>query len=109
MAATERSEPRRALALAALVFGLTAPLTYVLQRVYERARVGVVDPTLILRSTHVDYLWRVGVATWWAGTCALVTWLTWRERPAGPAATRRLAWAAVVAGALVALLAWRRP
>jgi hypothetical protein len=93
------------LALAGLVFAVAAPAIYVAQRVYQRARSGEVDPALILESTHVDYLWRVAVATWCAGACALVVVL-WRGDERRPLA---LAWGAVLGAALVALLAWRYP
>jgi hypothetical protein len=96
-------------AVAALVFALTAPLTYALVRVYERARVGVFDPALVLRSTHVDYLWRAAIASWWGATCALVVWLALRSRAAPASLATRLAAAGLAAGAVVAVLAWLRP
>ena len=69
--ALEPDERRRRVARAAIVFALVAPISYVLLRLYEIARSGHVDPSLILRSTHVGYLWRVAIASWWALTCAL--------------------------------------
>ena len=110
--ATTRPSPdarRSRVALAALVFALTAPLTYVLVRVYERTRVGVFDPALVLRSTHVDYLWRAAIATWWGVTCALVVWLALRSPKAPARLTPLLAAVGLAAGALVAVLAWLRP
>jgi len=106
---TDRS--RRRLAVAALVLSLTAPATYMAQRLYERARHGPVDPSLILMSTHVDYLWRIAVATWWGGCCALLSWLWLRRRDDAGCDdwARRTAAAIVASAAVVTWLAWRLP
>jgi hypothetical protein len=108
---TERADKRETAALGALVFAAVAPLAYVTQRVYERARYGTVDPSLILQSTHVDYLWRIAIATWWAGACAIVVALLFRNRSteARSRAGRRIGIAALAFAALAVVLAWSSP
>jgi phosphotransferase system glucose/maltose/N-acetylglucosamine-specific IIC component len=95
-------------ALAALVFAATAPAAYVAQRLYQRARSGEIDPSLILMSTHVDYLWRVAVATWIGGVAALLA-VAWQARVEERASAATIAWIAVACAAATALLAWRFP
>jgi hypothetical protein len=100
------TELRRKLAVGAVAFAATAPATYMLHRVYERLRAGTVDPSLILLSTHVDFLWRVAVATWVGGLAALAA----THRLTDPARrARSLAGIAAALAALVALVAWRLP
>lgn len=70
--AAPADERRRRAARSAVVFALMAPVTYAALRLYEIARAGHVDPTLILRSTHIGYVWRAAIAAWWALTCAFV-------------------------------------
>lgn len=100
---------REAVALGALVFATVAPAAYVAQRLYERARGGAVDPSLILTSNHVDYLWRIAIASWFAGLCALYAgYLVLGGRLRDRWAAQLLPIATVIA-ALVALLSWRLP
>jgi hypothetical protein len=98
--------PTRAerVALGALIFAVVAPACYVAQRLYEIARVGRVDPSLILRMSHVDYLWRATIACWFAGVCACLAVV------AAPAIrARSIAIASVTIGAVVLCLAFVLP
>lgn len=97
--ATARDDRRRRGAAAAAAFAVIAPITYVGLRLFELARSGHVDPSLILRSTHVGYLWRVTIATWWALTCAFVVYGRGWSAPA-----RRIGVVAASLTAIVALL-----
>jgi hypothetical protein len=99
------------LALGGLVFAAVAPSVYAFERLYERARVGVVDPALILMTTHVDYLWRVGVAVWCGGVAALFAIVVTRPRRRQPAprVERALALLTLVAAVATAALAFRFP
>ena len=64
---------RMELAFGGLVFAVAAPVAYVAQRLYGRLRApGVVNPAIILRSSHVEYYWRVAVATWFAVAVAIL-------------------------------------
>lgn len=63
---------RGALARGALVFAVVAPATYMALLLYGRWRAkAVVDPSLIILASHVGFLWRVAIASWfgavWAG------------------------------------------
>lgn len=104
-----KPEPSRRVVLAygGLVFALAAPLAYIAQRLYGRLRApGVVNPAIILRSSHVEYYWRVAVATWFAVAVAILIAdrLARRERPGR-------AWTAgsTISIALCVLLAWLYP
>jgi hypothetical protein len=69
------AEARRgAASQAAAVFALVAPTSYAALRLYEIARTGAIDPSLILLSSHVGYLWRIVIASWWAATCAFIAY-----------------------------------
>lgn len=104
---TKRSERRAALALTAAAMGALAPLAYLAQRLYERARTGPIDPTLILRESHTAFYWRAGAAAWWAGVAAIAiyAWSVRREAPERASRLLRLAVAPLVLA--IALLAWR--
>ncbi len=111
MTPTPSAEERRsALALAALVFGLAAPSTYVLERLYEYARGDSVNPVLILRTLDTVYYWRVGVAVWWGASVAGLAYALLLRRP-GSAAARaaRLSLAALVLVPVIAVVAWVFP
>jgi hypothetical protein len=103
---TSKSPPRERIALAAIAFAATAPITYAMQRVVEVARSGRHDPSLILVSSHVDYLWRILIATWWGGACALFVYARSSTRAASHA--RRWARVALALSAVVvvASVAW---
>lgn len=105
--ATRRSDRRAALALTAAAFGGLAPVAYVAQRLYERARGGPIDPTLVLRESHTAFYWRACTAAWWAGIAAIAiyAWAARRDPPEGGVRRLRLAVAPLVLA--VALLAWR--
>ena len=112
--ATKRSEPRSpserpALALAAATFGLFAPLAYLGQRLYERARAQPLDPTLILRESHTAFYWRAGTAAWWAGIAAIVVFAWASRRAPGERGVRALYWATLPFAAAVVWIAWRHP
>jgi hypothetical protein len=105
VARTQASDERRRRAAgAAVVFALVAPISYVALRLYEIARSGHVDPSLILKSTHVSYLWRVAIATWWALGCAFIAY-----GQGAKMSPRRAGSAAVALGALVIALAFAYP
>ena len=93
------------LAFGALVFALTAPLGYIAQRSYEIARVGRIDPSLVLKTTHIDYLWRAVVALWFGGLCALLATAV-LDRNSWSA---RLGPASIAIGLLVLVTAWLLP
>lgn len=77
---------RRALAGSALTFAVVAPATYLVMRVIERTRAPVVNPGLILASTHMDFVWRSAVSAWFAGSCSTIAYL--RTRDEGPSRRR---------------------
>lgn len=112
--ASERESERRrgAIAAAALVFAIGAPVTYVAERLYEYARGEASNPILILRSLHTVYYWRVAVAVWWGLMLALFAFLHFMRDERDPADERRarvLAIAALVFIPLVAVLAFVFP
>ena len=93
------------LAFGALVFALTAPLGYIAQRSYEIARVGRIDPSLVLKTTHIDYLWRAVIALWFGGLCALLATAVLQRDPW----SSRLGPASVVIGLIFLVTAWLLP
>lgn len=97
---------REALSLAAIAFALTAPATYVAERVLEHVRGEAGDPRMILATLHTVYYWRVAVAFWWAGVVAILVFV--RVAPTEKAARRLLALALVLFPVFV-LLAARLP
>ena len=105
MAKTKPADGRRSpIARGAFVFSVVAPATYVALRLYEIARTGHVDPSLILRSTHVGYLWRIAIATWWGLTCAFIA-----HRLPAKAATPSLGALTAAVFAFVTLAAFAYP
>ncbi len=114
MTATEGDRERRnaAVAAAALVFAVGAPVTYAAERLYEYARGEASNPLLILRSLHTVYYWRVAVAVWWGLMLAVFAFLHFMRDERDPADERRarmLALAALVLIPLVALAAFVFP
>lgn len=99
------SSQRARLAFGALVFAVTAPFGYIAQRAYEIARVGRIDPSLVLKTTHIDYLWRGTIAFWFGGLCALLAMAVL----ARDAWFRRLGPISIVIGLMVLLTAWLLP
>lgn len=102
-------ERRVALSLAAAVLGITAPVAYVAQRLYEIARSGPVDPLSILRDSHTAFYWRAAVATWWAGLFAVMAYGIARSDGARRFVTQALTWAAVPLVIVLAFLSWWFP
>lgn len=102
---------RQALARAALVFALVAPVSYSALRLYEIGRGGAVDPSLIMRSTHLGYLWRVIVASWWGITCAAIAFwrASSRTSPAKRDDLRDWVAAIVVLGSVVTVVSFAFP
>ena len=99
----ERLPSRSAAAVASLAFTVGSLFSYTAVRLYELGRSGPVDPSLILMSAHAAYPWRVLVATWAGGFCALAALIMLgTELPASR--RRRLARLGVLASALAALL-----
>ena len=72
---------RSALAAAAIVFGLVAPVTYHCIRIYERLRGGPVDAAMIISEARTTFYWRFGIATWWAGLIAVLAYRMLLSRP----------------------------
>jgi len=104
--ARRRDLRARALAMAGIAFAFTAPLTYVVERVLERLRAPAVDPGLILVSTHMAFVWRAVVATWFGCAAAALVFLSQRDgetmAPRAPRLMAALAGLALVIG-IVAL------
>ena len=102
--------PRRRVVLAygGLVFAVAAPIAYVAQRLYGRFRAtGVVNPAIILRTSHVEYYWRVAVATWFAVAVAILIAGRLAGREGGPG--RLWTAASGVSVILCVVLAWLYP
>ena len=103
---------RGAIAAAALVFAISAPVTYAAERLYEYARGEASNPILILRTLHTVYYWRVAVAVWWGLMMALFAFLHFMRDERDPADEKRarmLAIAALILIPLFALLAFVFP
>ena len=91
-------------ARAALVFAATAPVFYLAQRLFERARGGPGDPLGVVRELHTAFYWRASAAVWLAATVASLVALApqgvARElRPGSPLGTALLLAVALVAWA----------
>jgi hypothetical protein len=69
-----RERARRRAAVACASAGLIAATAYVVQRLYDHAVLGTIDPLLVLRESHTAYYWRAFVATWWGGTIGSIAW-----------------------------------
>lgn len=101
------SNRRQAAAMAALIFGVTASFTYLMERLYERLRAGRRDPRLILGEAHAMFYWRAFLAAWWGSVIAVIAYrlLVASDR-------RNPRWLAILSLALfpIAILwAWRLP
>jgi hypothetical protein len=72
---------RSAVAAAAIVFGLVAPVTYHSIRIYERLRNGPADAAMIISEARTTFYWRFGISTWWAGLIAVVAYRMLLNRP----------------------------
>jgi Na+/phosphate symporter len=109
-ASADSSRRRAALAISGLVFGVCAPVVYVLQRLYEAARDGGVDPASILRQVHATYYYRALIAAWFAALIAALVYRAARSREADlDAHARSVARLALIALPLCAALAWLVP
>lgn len=97
---------RSSAALAAAAFGVAAPVAYLGQRLYERARAGPIDPLLVLREAHTAFYWRAGTAAWWAGLVAIAVYVVASRRDDAPAA-RAMRLAVLPIAVAVAVIAWR--
>ena len=109
---TERERRRGAIAAAALVFAIGAPVTYAAERLYEYARGEASNPMLILRTLHTVYYLRVAVAVWWGLMLALLAFLQFMRDERDPSDERRaqrLALAALVLIPPVAVAAFVFP
>jgi len=102
---SDRERRGAAIAAAALVFAIGAPVTYALQRLYEYARGEAANPILILRTLHTVYYWRVAVAVWWGLMLALFAFLHFMRDERDPADERRARWLAIAALVLIPLVA----
>lgn len=105
MATKRSSEAARALAAAA--FGVVAPIAYLGQRLYERARSGPIDPLLVLRDAHTAFYWRACTALWWAGLATLFVYAWAARRDAPESAARALRLAVAPLALAIAVVAWR--
>lgn len=65
---------RTALSLAALAFAVSAPVLYILQRLFEQSRGIPGNPGMVLRTAHTAYFWRVSIALWCAGLLAMLVY-----------------------------------
>lgn len=108
--ATEGDDSRsRALAFAGLFFACLAPLTYGILRAIERARAPLVDPGQILASTHMAFIWRTAVATWFGFITAGVAYVVVRSSPPSRASINRVAASIVAIGLGLAAAAYWFP
>lgn len=101
------TDRRTAAAFASLIFGLTASMTYLLERLYERLRAGKVDQRIILEQAHAMFYWRAFLAAWWGGVIALLAYGLLRGSPRRN--PRSLTVAALILLPVVLLWAWRFP
>ena len=99
----------RALAYAGLTFATVAPLTYATERILERLRAPVADPGLVLLSTHMGFVWRALVATWFGVATAALVFLSLRDGRSPGIRARSFGIALVVIGVLVATAAVALP
>ncbi len=106
---SKADERASAVSLAGLTFAVIAPLTYIAQRMLERVRAPVVNPGLILISTHLGYVWRSAVAAWFGAACAGLVYLALRDEKANVRHATRLSAGLVVTGLGLAWLALRYP
>lgn len=106
-AAPERERARRRAAAALACAGLGAALAYVVQRLYDYAISGPVDPLLVLRESHVAYYWRTMVATWWGGVLGAAAYGALGE-PARVERAERVLRAAVIPIVVVLAIATAR-
>ena len=81
---TKRESPSTGdrIAVAALVAGAIAPLTYIAIRVLERVRVGAWDVTLVIYERTTGFYWRLLVAVWFASLIGAVVHALLDARPA---------------------------
>jgi len=101
---------RQRLAVASLVFALAAPLAYVTQRIYERARGAIVSPFLLVRDLHVGYFYRVAIAVFVGGAIAAIAQRVLEASDARPERVgRRLGLAAYLITAIVFFISLRFP
>ncbi len=97
---------RSALAFAAMVFALVAPVTYIAERLLEHLRGEAGDPRMVLATLHTVFYWRVAVALWWGGVVAILVFV--RLAPT-PKAVSQLRTVALAVFALFVFLAARFP
>src|SRR4051812_5221662 len=96
---------RSAAALTGLVFGLVASMTYLLERLYERARTAQAsDPRSIIYEVHANFYWRAFLAAWWGVVCAWLAWSWLSRQPANPTTSRR--WVRAMLALLPIALLW---
>ena len=53
-----------------LAFAFVAPMAYLVQRLFERARGGPGDPLGVVREAHTAFYWRAAIAVWLAAAVA---------------------------------------
>ena len=92
---TEEDSDRRArIAVAGLMFAVSAPVTYALERLYERLRAGPHNMQLILSEPKAGFYWRATIAVWLAGLMAMLAFRYLRtDASAWPRLVTRLTWA----------------
>jgi len=90
MTESSPTDRRVAFSTAALVFGLTAPMTYLCERFYERLRSGRNVPQLIVSEAHANFYWRAALALWFGGLVAILAFRMVLAESAEPA--RRATW-----------------
>jgi Ni/Fe-hydrogenase subunit HybB-like protein len=99
---------RLAASAAALVFGLAAPLTYLLHRLHAAAQGGEAA-ALVLRQTHVAFYWRSATATWLATVVAGLAYAFLLRRDRADQVARLIRRVALIVVVAVAIAYWRVP
>jgi Na+/phosphate symporter len=109
-ASADKSRRRAALALAGLAFGVSAPLFYVVQRLYEAARGQAIDPASILRQAHTSFYYRALAAVWFAALIAALVYRSSRNEDAdAERRARQLGLLALIVLPLCSIAAWLVP
>src|SRR5580704_8169218 len=101
---------RSAGAIAALVFGFSTLVAYLVERLFERLRSGKGVPRLIIQEAHVTFYWRTALAVWCGGLAAMIAYgIVMRSDGDAPVGVRRLTAAVLLLAPAAILWAWRHP
>lgn len=99
----------RSIAAASLVFPVVSIVVYLLARIYERLRVGKIDPSLIVMSQQTDFYWRCAIAGWFGLSVAGFAYLAFRLRPKTRYRSLHLGPVLIVLLPLAVWAGWRFP